>query len=290
MDGSGGTAHGQPAGFRIIRSDAVPLCGAVTRLQLGGRTCRSLQAGKITHPNRAGDGCESQLTTAMPVHAARTKVILSFIVGAYGACRIRHAIVLTPNTKPPVERDTMNFAALPDGRAARSPHTPAYADRRNGQLTNAQRPPRVPAAAQHLSNGAHDRSARTPRAGTARSGSVDVGQGKSMSSMTTNRPADHSAAVPATEADHRQADYFLRLLTHSFRRVDHRIDGYQRAIATAETSGAVDHACGIQRMMLIEEQERQTLKGLIDRLQRRFPVRPSGEVTSAYRRDWLLPR
>jgi hypothetical protein len=183
----------------------------------------------------------------------------------------------------------MDFAALPDKRSARYRHTPAYADGRNGQLTNAQRPHRVPAVAQHLSNGALDRSARTPRAGTARSGSVDVRQGKSMSSMTTNRTADHSAAVPATEADHRQADYFLCLLTHSFRRVDHRIDGYQRAIATAETSGAVDHAGGIRRMMLIEEQERQTLKGLIDRLQRRFPVRPSGEVPPASRSDGLLP-
>lgn len=186
-----------------------------------------------------------------------------------------------PHTKLPAERDKMNFAALTDGRGARSPHTPAYADRHNGQLKNAQPPQLAQAVAERLSKGARDQRARTCRGSMARSRPDYVRQGKPTSSMTINRPAanvDHFAAVSAAEADSRQADYFLRLLAQSCRQIDRRIDVYQRAIAIAETSGAVDHADGIRRVIRIEEQERQTLNGLIDRLQRRFPLLPRGGV------------
>ncbi|HZE14659.1 MAG TPA: hypothetical protein VE197_02525 [Mycobacterium sp.] len=235
----------------------------------------------MTHPNRPGGDCGIAAQTALPVHAARTKVILSFIAGAYGARRIRHVIVLTPNTKPPVERGKMDVTALPHGRGTRYPHSPAYAGRHNGQSTKAQQPQRVQGVAEHLSNGARHLNARTPRGGMGYSGPVDVRQRKSMSPMTLNRPAvevERSAAEPAGESDHRQADYFLRLLTQRRQRVEDRINKYRRAIATAEASGAVDYAGAYRRKMRIEEEDWRILEGLIDRLQQRFAVPAPGEV------------
>lgn len=140
-----------------------------------------------------------------------------------------------PNTKPPV---------------------PAYADRRSGQVPYAQRPKSLRAVAEH------------------RSGPVYLRHGKSMSSMTMNRPADtvdHCVAAPAT-ADHRQAEYFRRLLAESRQQIDQRIDKYQKATIIAEARGDVGQARGLRRMVRIEEQERRTVEELIDHLQRRFPL------------------
>ena len=134
----------------------------------------------------------------------------------------------------------MNLTALPDGRAARDLQTVAYADRRNGQLGNTQRAPRVP-----------------------------NGSSASRGSVTQLRPAGQSA-----DPDHLQADYFLRLLVPSCRQLDCQIDQHQKAIAIAETRGNTDDAHRIRQLLRIDEQERQTLKALIDRLQRRFPVPP----------------
>jgi hypothetical protein len=91
-----------------------------------------------------------------------------------------------------------------------------------------------------------------------------------------NRPAIDTgqSAEPAADADHLQADYFLRLLIPSWRRIDRKIDQHHKAIALAETRGAPEHADRIRRMLHIDEQERATLKALIDGLQRRFPVPP----------------
>jgi hypothetical protein len=154
----------------------------------------------------------------------------------------------------------MTLAALPDTPGANCPHAPVYADRHNRQLTKTQR--------------------RRPQAVVKRmAGSRPsfVHQGKSTSSRTMNRPVgvvDHPAAVPAADADHRQAEYFLRLLAHSHRQVGQRIDGYQRAIAIAQVSGANGDASGIRHMMRIAEKEQKALGGLIDRLRRRFRVHP----------------
>jgi hypothetical protein len=175
----------------------------------------------------------------------------------------------------------MNSTALPNGRVTRYQHSPAYAGRHNGQLTNAQRPQHVQGVGERLSNGARHLSARKPRGGIGYSGPVDVRQRKSMSSMTMSRPAanvDRPAAAPATDRDHCQADYFLRLLTQRRQRVEDRINKYRRAIASAEASGAVDYAGAYRRKMRIEEEDRQILEGLIDRLQRRFAVPAPGEV------------
>lgn len=157
----------------------------------------------------------------------------------------------------------MNLTALPDGRAARDSQTVACADLRNGQLRNAQRPPHVLTVADRVPNG----SVAQLRPAYAR-------QGNSTTLVPMNRPAMDAgqSAEPAADPDHLQADYFLRLLIPSRRRIDRKIAQHHKAIAIAETRGAPDHAHRIRRMLRIDEQERQTVKALIDGLQRRFPV------------------
>jgi hypothetical protein len=92
-----------------------------------------------------------------------------------------------------------------------------------------------------------------------------------------------TAAAPAT-ADHQQAEYFVRLLTQSRQRIDQRINSYQRAIAVSEASGDTENIRGLRRMARVEEQDRETVGGLIESLQRRFPVRAPGEVPQIPRR------
>lgn len=91
-----------------------------------------------------------------------------------------------------------------------------------------------------------------------------------------DRPAGEADPGAPDAADHRQADYFMRLLTQSRRLVDQRIDEYQQAIAAAQISGDVDAACSLRRMAHIEEQDRQTLDGMLEKLHRRFPGRSPG--------------
>ena len=81
-------------------------------------------------------------------------------------------------------------------------------------------------------------------------------------------------------ADHRQADYFLGLLTQRRRVCDDRIGKYQRAIGIAEANGDLEGAGRFRPLLRIEQQDRQVVDGLIQNLHRRFPVRPPGEVWS----------
>jgi hypothetical protein len=169
----------------------------------------------------------------------------------------------------------MECAALAHEHGTRYPHSQAYADRHGVKPTDARRPQRAQAFGEHSPNRARHRSTPTRRAGMGRSAPFDVGQRRSMSSMTMNPPAAsvaRFAAVPDAAADHRQADYFLRLLNERCQLVEHRINRFRRAIALAEAGRATDHADALRRTMRIEEQDRQTLQGLIAGLQRRFAV------------------
>jgi hypothetical protein len=106
-----------------------------------------------------------------------------------------------------------------------------------------------------------------------------------MPSLTMNGPAravESSAAVRQT-ADQLQAEYFLCLLAQSRRHLDHRIGESQKAIATAEAAGDLDGARNFRRMARCEEQDRQTLDGLIENLHRRFGLRVPGEVSKIRR-------
>jgi hypothetical protein len=114
----------------------------------------------------------------------------------------------------------------------------------------------------HVSNGVRDRLGRRPRSSAVRPGPVNVRQ-------PAARP--ESATVAAAAADRRQADYFRRVLGQSRRHIEHRLAEYQKAIATAEADGDAEGASSLRRMARVEEQERQTLNGLMEKLQRRFP-------------------
>jgi hypothetical protein len=121
----------------------------------------------------------------------------------------------------------------------------------------------IRSVAGHVSNGVRDRRGRPPHRSAVRPGPVNVRQ--------PGANADSPAAAAA--ADHRQADYFRRVLAQSSRHIDHRLGEYHKAIATAEAAGDAEGAGSLRRMARAEEQERQTLEGLIDKLQRRFPPR-----------------
>lgn len=96
-----------------------------------------------------------------------------------------------------------------------------------------------------------------------------------MPSMTVKRQArDVTLSATAVEtADHRQADYFRRILVQSRRQIDHRLGEYPKAIAAAEAAGDAEGAAGLRRMARSDEREGQALDGMIAKLQRRFPHR-----------------
>lgn len=140
----------------------------------------------------------------------------------------------------------MEFAGVPDERHARSA---------------AARRPNTP------------RDLRRPSTGTGRPEPV-------RPNNVTPKSAGFGDADVSATADHRQADYFLRLLAQRRRLVDHRIGEYQKAITTSRAKGNVDAACSYGRMMRVEEQDRRTLDGMIDQLRRRFPGRGLGDIPS----------
>jgi hypothetical protein len=96
-----------------------------------------------------------------------------------------------------------------------------------------------------------------------------------MPAVTVNRQArDVTLSAAAVEtADHRQADYFRRILVRSRRQIDHRLGEYQKAIAAAEAAGDAEGAGTLRRMARGEEREREALDGMIENLQCRFPHR-----------------
>jgi hypothetical protein len=115
---------------------------------------------------------------------------------------------------------------------------------------------------------------------------VNGSQGNSTPALTGSLPvgdADSSDAAPAM-ADHRQADYFLRLLAQSRRLSEHRIEQYHKAIAAFEANGDVEGAASFRRMVCSEEQDRETLDGLIENLRRRFASATPVEVPSIPRK------
>ncbi len=121
------------------------------------------------------------------------------------------------------------------------------------------------AVADHRSRGVRDRGVPTTHHGTVH---IRVNQ---------------SAKAPTT-ADRLQAEYFIRLFTQSRLRIGDRIDYYQNAISSSEANGGAENVLGLRRMMRAEEQNRRAVEGMIERLQRRFPVRTPGEAPPIPRR------
>ncbi|BBZ48333.1 hypothetical protein [Mycobacterium heidelbergense] len=104
-----------------------------------------------------------------------------------------------------------------------------------------------------------------------------------MPSLTVSRPAG-DVECSAETADQLQADYFLRLLAQRRRHIEHRIGEYHKAIAGAHAAGDTEGVSNLRRMARIEEQDRQTLDGLIDKLHRRFADQAPGGVPEVARR------
>lgn len=127
----------------------------------------------------------------------------------------------------------------------------------------------IRSVAGHGSNSVRDRRGRPPRSSVVRPGPVNVRQPAAR--------AEPPAAAAAT-ADRRQADYFRRVLIQNHRHIDHRLAEYQKAIAAAEAAGDAEGAASLRRMARVEQQERETLDGLIEKLQRRFPPRNGAGV------------
>lgn len=115
----------------------------------------------------------------------------------------------------------------------------------------------------------HDPRVRRALPGVARPES----KGPVPSAPATDRPARDAGATAPDAADHRQADYFVRLLSQNRRLIDQRLDDYQKAIATAQAGGDVDAVCNLRRMARIEEHDRENLDGMLERLRSRFARR-----------------
>ncbi len=123
----------------------------------------------------------------------------------------------------------------------------------------------------HRLGGARDRRGHRPGTSAVHPGPVKVRQG------------GESLAEAHETADHRQAEYFLRLLVQNRHHVDHRIGACQKAIALAEAAGDAEGASGLRHVACAEEQERQTLDRLIENLRRRFPARAPGQAARPVR-------
>ncbi len=124
-----------------------------------------------------------------------------FIVGEYGARRNR-ALLLRRPEQSSRKWGPMDVTGLSHERGARS--------------GTVRRP-----------NGSRDRHVRPPRGGAVRPESLCVDAGTAPSTLPVDRAADGASATAPDTADHRQADYFLRLLAQSRRLIDHRIDEYR---------------------------------------------------------------
>ncbi|WP_231978304.1 hypothetical protein [Mycobacterium sp. E3298] len=95
-----------------------------------------------------------------------------------------------------------------------------------------------------------------------------------------DRPAADAGPATPDAADQRQADYFVRVLSQNRRLIEQRLDDYQKAIAAAQAGGDVETVCNLRRMARIEEQDRDNLDGMLERLRSRFARRASGEPTA----------
>ena len=145
-----------------------------------------------------------------------------------------------------------------------------------------------PGAARRPSS-ARDR--RRPHVRVVRPESPHVGQGPSKSAPAVDRPTgDVDPAAAPDLADQLQADYFKRMLVQRRSLVDRRIDDHQKAIASAESRGDAEAACGLRRLARAEEQDRQTLDDLIEKLRRRFPHQAQAGTPTHTRRPRSMAR
>lgn len=78
-------------------------------------------------------------------------------------------------------------------------------------------------------------------------------------------------------ADHRQAAYFVTMLSTHLRRIDRRIARCHVAIASAEVAGDVENIHGFRGLLEEEQQEREAVEVWLGNLRRRFCSSGGGE-------------
>jgi hypothetical protein len=122
-----------------------------------------------------------------------------------------------------------------------------------------------------------DRRSRRPHASVVRAEPAHRCQKPSPSAPAIDCPAGDGDPAGPDAADNRQADYFVRLLSQNRRLIEQRLDDYQKAIVTAQANGDADAVCNLRRMARIEEQDRDHLDGMLEKLRRRFARRTPGE-------------
>ncbi len=121
-----------------------------------------------------------------------------------------------------------------------------------------------------------DLRARRPHASVVRPAPAHLSQ---ASPPSTDRPAGDVDPAAPDAADQHQAAYFVRVLSQNRRLTQQRIDDCQQAIVTAQANGDADAVCNLRRMARIEEQDRDHLDGMLEKLRRRFARRAPGQPT-----------
>ncbi|OBI90189.1 hypothetical protein [Mycobacterium asiaticum] len=79
-------------------------------------------------------------------------------------------------------------------------------------------------------------------------------------------------------ADHRQAAYFVTMLTAHLRRIDRRIVRCRAAIHSAEVAGDIENIHGFRGLLEDEQQEREAVEVWLGNLRRRFCSPGGGEL------------
>ncbi len=123
-----------------------------------------------------------------------------------------------------------------------------------------------------------DGRARRPHASVVRPEPALLSQAPSPSAPAADQPAGGVDPAGPDAADQLQAEYFVRLLSQNRRLIELRIGDYQKAIAAAQAGGDADAVCNLRRMARIEEQDRDNLDGMLEKLRLRFVRRSPGEA------------
>lgn len=90
-------------------------------------------------------------------------------------------------------------------------------------------------------------------------------------------PYGYRYDVEPPTADHRQAEYFVRLLLLDLQRIDLRIKRCRAAINFATAAGDIENVVGFRELLDLEQAERRTVQVLIANLRTRFSLQDKGE-------------
>lgn len=75
---------------------------------------------------------------------------------------------------------------------------------------------------------------------------------------------------PNATVEQRQTDQFLKLLAQICRRINHRVDMYQRAGIAFDGEALIERPSGVRQLARLDEGDRLIVEELTNQLQRRF--------------------